>query len=180
MKLASHNSMTYLKPEKWWMYPFNFMAKCQDKAIDEQYDKGVRWFDLRIGFNKDGIPKFKHGLMTYKANVDSVIEWLINKNDVIIRITSEDDKPGFIDFCRYLENTYGHRFCGGHRKIDYKKIYNFTPVIDYNLIEKYSSVPGNPKIYSIWPWLYAKLHNKENKKNYIKNSYLMLDFIDVG
>ena len=29
MKKGSHNTMTYLKPSKWYLYPFIFIAKCQ-------------------------------------------------------------------------------------------------------------------------------------------------------
>lgn len=52
MKLASHNSMTYLPIKKWWLKPFRFIAQCQNKTIEEQYQAGVRMFDIRIAFNK--------------------------------------------------------------------------------------------------------------------------------
>jgi hypothetical protein len=29
MKIASHNSFTYLRPRRWYMRPFAFMARCQ-------------------------------------------------------------------------------------------------------------------------------------------------------
>nr|DAH01868.1 MAG TPA: hypothetical protein [Crassvirales sp.] len=34
MKLGTHNSMSYLKPKRWWMRPFHFIAKCQSRHID--------------------------------------------------------------------------------------------------------------------------------------------------
>jgi hypothetical protein len=74
--------MTYLKPEKWWMKVFNFMSKCQEVSIEQQYDKyGIRVFDLRIAFDKS-TPKFKHGLVTYKGDVEAVLSYLNTKKDV--------------------------------------------------------------------------------------------------
>lgn len=177
MKLASHNSMTYLKPDKWYMYPFRFIAKCQSKTVEEQYEAGVRMFDIRIGFDKHNNPKFKHGLMTYKSNIDSVFKYLVSKNDVIIRVTSEDSNPIFYNFCSYLVGKYGNRFCGGCRKSDWKQVYSFISTSKFIIVENYSSMPSNPKWYGIFPWIYAKLKNRKSKSTFNNNGYLMLDFI---
>ena len=45
MKKGSHNTMTYLKPSKWYLYPFIFVAKCQSIDYKKQFNCGVRWFD---------------------------------------------------------------------------------------------------------------------------------------
>lgn len=177
MKIASHNTMTYLKPDKWYMYPFRFIAKCQSKTVVEQYESGVRFFDIRIGFDKYNNPKFKHGLISFKSNINSVISYLTSKDDVIIRIIAEDDNPMFNNFCNYLEGIYGYRFCGGNRKSDWKKVYNFNNKTEYTIKECYSSMPSNPKWYGIFPWLYAKLHNKKVLSEKYNEEYLMIDFI---
>ena len=46
-KIGSHNSMTYLPPKKWYMYPFKFVAKCQSSTIEEQYEK----YSIRVTNN---------------------------------------------------------------------------------------------------------------------------------
>lgn len=59
--LGSHNSMSYLSPRCWWgwlMLPF---ARCQSKTIDEQIAAGVRCFDIRISFDSNSLPCFRHG-----------------------------------------------------------------------------------------------------------------------
>lgn len=174
MKLASHNTMTYLKPKKWYMNLFRFIGKCQSKAIEEQYESGVRWFDLRISFDKKCEPEFRHGLIAYKGNVFDVLDYLNTKDDVMVRILLEKDNPLYYNFCEYIELNYPNlKFCGGYRKSDWKPVYIFKKNPIYTMEENYSSMPSNPKWYSIWPWLYSKLH----KKNYTDKDYLLIDFI---
>lgn len=174
MKLASHNTMTYLKPKKWYMYPFRFIAKCQSKTVDKQYESGARWFDLRISFDKRCDPEFRHGLITYKENVFKILEYLNSKDDVIVRILLEKDHPLYYRFCEAIESMYTNIiFCGGHRKSDWKLIYKFKNTPIYTIEENYSSMPSNPKWYGIWPWLYSKLKKKKDTDK----DYLLIDFI---
>ncbi len=49
-KLGTHNSMTYMKPRTTQMLAMWPFAKCQSMTYTEQYDFGVRFFDLRIRF----------------------------------------------------------------------------------------------------------------------------------
>ena len=65
--LGAHNSLTYLRPKKWWMVPFHWMARCQGVDYKEQYEKyGVRLFDLRIWFSDDTREIVVcHGVMTF-------------------------------------------------------------------------------------------------------------------
>ena len=58
---GSHNSWTYLKPKKWWMYLIRWAAKCQSKNIIEQYNAGVRCFDLRLKCKENGDMCIAHG-----------------------------------------------------------------------------------------------------------------------
>lgn len=180
MKLGSHNTMTYAKPKKWWMYPFRFFAKCQSKNILDQYLSGARWFDLRISFDKKCDPEFRHGMMTYKEDVYQVLDFFNYLNDptMIVRILLEKDHPFFADFCSYIEQAYPNvRFSGGQRKSDWKKVYNFKNEPSYTIEENYSSMPSNPKWYGVWPWLYAKLRNKKIKET--DKDFLLLDFVHL-
>lgn len=175
MKLGSHNTMTYLKPQKWYLYPFRFIARCQSKNIEKQYGAGARWFDLRIAF-KGNTPYFKHGLMDYKGNVYKILEYLNTKEDVIVRILLEDDTNGEIysNFCSTIEDIYTNiKFVGGHRKSDWTQIYHFKRKVSYTMEEWYASMPSNPKWYGIYPRLYSLLKGRKNTDA----DYLLIDFV---
>lgn len=204
MILASHNSWSYARPKHWYMYPFRFITKCQSKNIREQWNSGVRMYDLRVFFNEAGNILIRHGIMTF--NISSVqlyedLKFLDDKantgSTVIVRIILEQNHENkrqklmeyyFNIFCSLMENVYSHiHFTEGVRKFDWKTIYHFkaslAPVIEH----KYSSTTamfggGNSKWYAKFddflPWLYAFIHNDYNFAKYIDNScYLMLDFI---
>lgn len=66
--LGSHNSLTYLRPRKWWQVPFHFMARCQGVNYMEQYEKyGVRLFDLRVWLDDNLNMEVRHGLMAVQV-----------------------------------------------------------------------------------------------------------------
>ena len=90
MILGSHNSWSYLSVKQWWLRPFSFIAKCQDLSIIEQYNLGVRCFDLRIRFDKNPNLKVCHGIFEYNAYfILSDLKWLNDKKDVYVRILHE-------------------------------------------------------------------------------------------
>ncbi len=73
MILGSHNSWSFLPPKHWWQRPFRFMAKCQRKTIQEQYDLGVRCFDLRIRYIKWKL-QVAHGWMVYDITKKQLVD----------------------------------------------------------------------------------------------------------
>ena len=186
MILASHNTMTYLPPTKWWMKIFNFMSKCQKVSIEDQYDLyGVRVFDLRISYDKKGIPKFRHGLTTYKGNVEAVLSYLNSKPDVQVRLLleksinkSDGQELLFIKDCIKWEKLYSNiQFFAGNRKCDWYKLYGF-PDKEKDIEHLYSSMQGN-KLDDLFPYYYAKKHNKNNLNKTWDKSILMMDFVDI-
>lgn len=72
--LASHNSMSYLSPTTLWMKMCKPWSKCQNRTIEEQIEKGVRFFDLRILPHRVGNTyeaHFCHNTIDYgKVNLD--------------------------------------------------------------------------------------------------------------
>lgn len=73
--IGTHNSMTYLKPKKWYHWFFNPIYKCQNRTIEEQLSSviainGIEYnidcFDFRIRFDKDKEPYFAHGIVGFK------------------------------------------------------------------------------------------------------------------
>lgn len=69
MKIATHNSGTGEQSGGWLSKLFSVFAKCQDKTLVEQYQCGVRLFDLRIRKNKKGAWVFSNGLWESKNPV---------------------------------------------------------------------------------------------------------------
>ena len=45
--IGSHNSLSYLPLKHWWQKPLRIFARCQSMTLQEQYDEGVRLFDIR-------------------------------------------------------------------------------------------------------------------------------------
>lgn len=190
MKLASHNSWSYLPVRKWWMRPLNFIAKCQNKNIHKQYDMGVRMFDLRLRWDKD-FEEFitAHGIVTYKDSykVDLNLLNLITgnvKQPVYIRVLLEDSGREditidgyFALLCRDLQKKFEKlTFIGGWpaRKRWRQKLFDFgteEPSID----EQHASVSG--KWWQLVPERWAKENNKRVLEEGTNSKFLMLDFI---
>lgn len=188
MKLGTHNSMSYLKPKKWYLYPFRFMARCQKKSIEEQYKLGARMFDIRVYYDDKFNAEFRHGSMAFKGDVESTLRSLNSKKRTIyIRLIFEENKYNnceskalkFIQDCKRWETEYANlKFFCGRRKYDWKQLYKFK-LDDINVVQKVSSMTGT--ILDDWcPWFYAKLYNKKNYKEYNAKEWLLIDFIEYA
>lgn len=206
--IGSHNTMSYLKAKKWYLRPIAFMGRCQSTTLYTQFFRyGVRYFDLRIKFNNTGLPTFWHGIFEWKFdngtyNVYNVIR-LLNEyskavdDKVYVRLLLEEKTPQhddlfqemcFKDFCSECRKVYTNLvFVGGKRVYDAKQIYHFKtkePTLDSKFSSMTHPTGGNPhsfwaKIDDLWPWLYAKLHNKENYETGTTCDVLFLDFINI-
>lgn len=189
MKLASHNSLTYLPCKKWYMIPFNFVAKCQRVSLERQYVKyGIRMFDFRVAFNKASVPYICHGLMDYKGDIYDFLEYLNKHKDTRVRIILEKENNKnseelFVKFCKALEQSYPNiRFFGGIKKKGWKQLYKFKYNPKYD--DKYASNNTANKttgiiIDDLYPYIYARLNNKKNIKKGTDKSWLFIDFIDI-
>ena len=192
MKLASHNTLSYLSPRKFYLKPFKFIARCQSKTIEEQYSNyDIRFFDFRVSFNKEDKVVFKHGLFEYKSDktIDEYLSYLQSqKEPVIVRILLEEFRDNgheeqFKKLCSRLESTYSKiKFCGGTYKRG-KKVYSFKTYKDIKYKELHSSVTDTYSFFDeFFPWIYAKLNNRKNIEQLKDNkdyNYLMLDFVEI-
>lgn len=196
IKLGSHNSWTFAPKRHWW-FPA-FMARCQNKTIQQQYEAGVRLFDLRLKFYK-GKWEVAHGYCLFKADWLYDLLWLSHKNeDIYVRVFLEyNNHPKyeetliseFWDLCRYLERRFSTiKFFGGVLKCK-GTVYYFDNKDIPVLLDRYSSMTSlftsESKLLKIiddwWPWLYARLRNRKNIEWYKDNSpmkeWLFIDFV---
>lgn len=190
MVLGSHNSWSYIKPTKWWMNLIRFTAKCQNKDIQEQYNLGVRYFDLRLRFDEDLNPLVVHGKVIFDVGFDQVtrdLEWLNSKADTTVRVLldvrtkkdyTDSQREQFNMYCAKMQNTYKNiQFDCGRNLYDWTIEYDFNH--EYSVEDMYASV-AFPKIIDDWlPILYAKLHNRSNIQRGTDKDVLLIDFVDV-
>lgn len=195
--LASHNSFSYLRPRHWWMRLFFWMARCQKVDIAQQELLGVRMYDLRVRFDHNKKPVICHGLMQYEAiDLDSWLGLMNRTKDHYMRVVLETKSPNqkqeieFILFCGTLEHKYPNiKFFGGNNRTDWScqnPIYDFKqklPQIDHKYSSTTTLFPNAPawltRIDDLYPYLYARLHNKQNYANPTPNRWLMLDFVNL-
>ena len=189
-QLASHNSWTYLPPKKWWMGPLRFTAMCQRVDICEQYQLGVRCFDLRIKFGKDGRLQVAHGLMVYdifEYELLAQLRWMNYHGDCFVRVVHEVRRESeyteeavrlFKKWCHHVESEYDRvGFWNGRNVYDHAVDYHFK--LSTTCEELYASVREPRIIDDWWPWWYAWIHNGKNIKKGTDKQFLMIDFVDM-
>ena len=59
--------MSFLPVKQWWLRPFRAWGRCQRLSLAEQWEAGVRYFDMRIKFDSKGRANFGHGLISYRC-----------------------------------------------------------------------------------------------------------------
>lgn len=204
MTLGSHNTMTYLKPRKWWMWFGKFIAKCQKLDYKQQYDAGAKWFDIRISIPKDSLgnhtcPIFSHGLMDYKgATPDEVFEFLNGKPDAYCRVVLEKGGELELDLFKFYVSTWMNKYPNVNI-IQIAKKGQWTNILEPNAkspygggkdayasangyYPKYENWPGILRYKSwsglliddLWPWIYARFNNKKNIEKYKDQNITLL------
>lgn len=183
-----------------------FMAKCQKLTIEEQYNKGARFFDFRIAFPKVDKyetlhPMFSHGLIEYKGDPEDAFKFLNTKSDAYCRITLEKGDDVDLENFKYYVNKWMQEY-PNIKIAQVSKKGHWTDIIKPNatfpaeLLHKYASAnTWNNKwqkykgllryktwsgclLDDLWPWIYAKFHNKKNLEQYKDSDVILfIDFI---
>lgn len=193
--IGSHNSFTYLKAVNGNIYNnFASFCRCQDKSIQEQYDSGVRFFDVRV---TDEVYKNKtmwrvcHG----KVNVNKLFASLkiavktfaLLGDDVKIRIIYE--KGSSIDTFKDeinnvlldYKNIITQVFVKNNWQVLYEN-WNGVSLIDYSYVPFHSDKTlwenlKNISLSSIKKW--AEKHNPQITDEMIndKTTIYFMDFV---
>lgn len=140
------------------LWPFHFTARCQGVDIRAQYNLGVRVFDIRLWFDKDGRPLVKHGWITFRCSVEKlsgILGWLNYKGDTSVRLILEtppflltpdllavmtEKKFYFINFCTALIDKFKSiKFFGFRDKKTWETILGDRTNDEPVLIDRYSS-----------------------------------------
>lgn len=210
MKLASHNSLSFTKPRKWWEKLINFTAKCQSHDIQTQYIDGVRLFDIRLRrdwvscYSHDYDAIAAHGLIEYRNIVIAdVLNYLNSKSTkedpVYVQLNLENfkydrdrDYVWFKELFKKCAETYQNLiFCGGYVKHPWHKIIDCEdPTIDQKNWE-FMNFKWQPtmkekinrffaNLFHFSPKYWAKKDNQKYKSAGTSADFLMLDFIQYG
>lgn len=180
------------------MKPLAFMARCQRKTIREQYELGVRCFDLRLFFDKDHICTcdgkqvmyVAHGFIRYRIaheELEEQLEWLDGRGDCYVRILHEartesqytkTTSLAFRLMCSFYERKYDNIkfWCG-------RNLYNWNQDYDFGVYpsceEKYASVCPPSIVDDWWPWLFAYRHNSNIRRKGTTKDILLIDYVDI-
>lgn len=187
MKLATHNSATGESGKNLLHSFFSIFAKCQDKTIREQYEAGVRYFDLRV--DKDLV--LCHGLWKANKNLADIMTEIGRfEEEVYVTVTVERkyDAKSYEALCKKIRQTINLR-AKGKAKLVYiaHKLPKWTIIAAYHNVlvaRNYLSVP-TPKEYLAlahkdWrryipiPRVLKKI---TQKVAYTDNWFTMVDFV---
>ena len=103
--IGSHNSISYLPPKNLWGKITRLWNKCQDKTIEEQFNSGVDYFDIRINlYNEEW--HFVHNKVDYGI-VDNDIWKYLGETRLPIRVIYDKrSKPKDINYRTNRFKTY--------------------------------------------------------------------------
>lgn len=189
--LGSHNALSYLSPKGIKSKLLNKWAKCQEVSYIDQYNKGVRYFDIHIKFDKNK-PVIVHNNVTYKGGEDllkQVFGYFNVQKDCYVRLLLDvRSKPKDADnqvslFKRYISNiqqTYPFvKFA------DAIVFWSWTRVLPQQIAvtEKHASVTSNWEVLKT-PKNYAKNNNSKLREEYddvVKsaNEVLLIDYVNL-
>lgn len=186
--LGTHNTMTYLRPARWYgwlMVPF---ARCQRKPIERQWVEGARCFDMRVRFTRRGDAYFAHGLYECTHGVDPydvVVELAKRAHEegtkVMVRLVLEDPKRQthneyyFKGFCAFVGGFPDLVAFQGNRKGDWAQIVEFNCHPD--LRQYVGSMMDDARWWEkIMPWSYALRCNRRNRRA-MEGDVAIFDFL---
>ena len=103
--IGSHNTLSYLPPKNLWGKITRLWNKCQDKTIEEQFNSGVDYFDIRINlYNEEW--HFVHNKVDYGI-VDNDIWKYLGETRLPIRVIYDKrSKPKDINYRTNRFKTY--------------------------------------------------------------------------
>ena len=195
--LGSHNTFSYLPAKsflksllkKWW--------RCQDKDIATQYNAGLRYFDLRVNFDKKGKLQIVHNDVVFKIDkrgflneMTRLIEAMYNNSDkVYFRIVLDERKMPkkvkeanqkvayFLNFIQMFSATYPKITID-----DVRIFWNWKNPVKRssfnNIYENHVSVRGTKAEYLLGTKAYAdKVRNDDKEIIASEKDVILKDYV---
>lgn len=196
MILGSHNSWSFLPPRKWWQKALAFTARCQRLNIQQQYEAGVRCFDLRLRrINGDWHVvhnSFDYGIFTSMLDSQEFLKdlnFLNTHGDCLVRVVhdvrrendyKEENVKAFAIVCQALKIMYHDiKFWCGRNLYNWQEDYSFD--FKPQCTEMYASVCSPHLIDDWFPLLYACRNNAWiRREDYKPDEILLIDFVDIS
>ena len=188
VKIATHDSGTGEKSKNFLHRLFEPFAKTQTKTIEEQFNSGARYFDLRVDKDFD----ICHGLWKAEKNLFEILsdlEYLacVKKTKMYYTLTVERNFKDIESFINQLVNIISHYpniecICINRKKPKWTTVHSFLKI---SLKPYYVSVPTpqeyltfsfkNWQRYIPIPKVLNKLYKRKYKFN--ENYFVMVDFL---
>lgn len=182
--IATHDSITGEKPKNIWAYLGYPFAKTQCKTIKEQFEQGVRMFDLRCAYDTNGVLVMKHGLARFGGTLKETLELLYSLADIrgemVYVLVTYEGKLGNVR--QFLGNVVS--IVGMYNNViqlmtvnvklpTWNEVYR-NKDCKAQFTQDYAKIVGWKKILPIpfvW-WLFSK-----KKKQYTTDIFSMRDFV---
>jgi len=189
--LGSHNTLTYFPIKGLFGGIVKNWSKCQEVNFIKQYSLGVRYFDIRIKFDKNK-PVVVHNGNTYKAGeneLNQLFSFLNLKKDCYVRFGLDiRKKPKDADKQVKLFKEYINKISRTYIFITIADAITFwdwnhiiTPKIQ--VTEKHASVTSTWELIKT-PKHYAQKNNNINRIEYkkvldSKTEVLLIDYVNI-
>lgn len=200
--IGSHNTFTYLKATNCLCNIFKAFWKCQEISLQEQYNMGIRVFDIRVSETNDdkkcwqvkhGIAKVNQKFLTlsdicsfFKSNYpESVVRIMLeDKSDdesILDRFTKESetviDKYKDMIWTIYIKRPWKMLYQGRQLNVKEYCCYLFNWDVDASLVTNIKNFSF--KASSIKKW--AKNNNPKITKEMIEDKDILyfMDYVNI-
>lgn len=183
--LGSHNSLSYL-PIKGWRKILKPWAKCQDKTLEEQYNSGIRYFDLRVRKESDEWWYcHNNAIFIPVKEYEEILNFLLEKKAYVRIILDVRKKPKDAEEYKKAFLNLIDQFISNGLKVDSAIVYWEWKDYHPNNITQYeyhSSVSAPWYKYILGTKWFANHYNKsylkENEPKVLsENDVTLMDFI---
>ena len=191
--IGSHNSLSYLPLKHWWQKPLRIFARFQIMTLQEQYDAGVRLFDIRVRFSKPygiGIV-FCHNMVIYDYTVEDFFSDLERfEEPVYLRFildirkkpkNAEENLNAFLSFLFLLTHRLKEKVIINEALVFWERK-DYAPSRHLFYSGSYSSI--SETFYRFLPpCCFAKVYNKQLKNLPLSSDdgrdCLLIDFVNL-
>lgn len=176
MILGSHSSLSYLKPDQRIFKLFSFTNKTQSEDYIEQYELGVRAFDIGIWFDlstEEPVVKYGYCIYDKSEKITNILKYLNLMGDCYVRLTLEDSSILGFSFSKcYIgeQERLFSRFCE-KVKLNYPRIHFFGGHSKSSNLVVASVLDNGPTCYEKYSSSALLLNSKSDTDNLFHNIF---------